>query len=409
MRSVPATENLPASNWMSDFGGLEQMRRDLLALDDHLVGRLRQRRAADHQRARAIGAHAELHAVGIAEHDVDILEGHAELLGDDLRKGRLMALAVIVRADQHRDLAGRMHAHRGALIEAAARTEPPGEARRRKAAGLDIGGDSRARGICPCCAEAALRMPKPFDVGRDQRAVEAAHRIAGIVLHQHRRLIGIGLLRDHVAAADLDAVDAHLAGRDIDDALDHEGRFGPAGAAIGIDRHGVGEHHLDVAVDRGRGVDAAEQRPIEIGRDVRPEGREIAAHIGERLDAERQELAVFVERQLGLGDVIAAVAIGDVAFRAARDPFDRPLDPLGGPGDDGLFAVVELLDAEAAADIGRDHAQLVLRDVQHQRAHQEAHDMRKLAGGPQRVAGRCRDHIRRSPRAAPSDCRSGGC
>ena len=51
---------------------------------------------------------------------------------------------------------------------------------------------------------------------------------------------------------------------------------------------------------------------------------------------------------------------------------------------------MELLDAETAADIGRHDAHLVLRQLQHQRAHQEAHDMGKLAGGPQRVVALAR-------------------
>ena len=55
------------------------------------------------------------------------------------------------------------------------------------------------------------------------------------------------------------------------------------------------------------------------------------------------------------------------------------------PGHQRLFRIVELLDAEAAADIGRHDAQLVLRDLQHEHAHQDLHDVRELAGGPQRV------------------------
>ena len=50
-----------------------------------------------------------------------------------------------------------------------------------------------------------------------------------------------------------------------------------------------------------------------------------------------------------------------------------------------LLGVEELLDAEAAADVGRHDAQLVLRNVQHEVAHQHLHDMRELAGGPHRV------------------------
>ena len=51
-------------------------------------------------------------------------------------------------------------------------------------------------------------------------------------------------------AADLRRVDLHLARRGLDQALDHVGRLGPAGAAVGVDRRGVGEHRRHFAVDR---------------------------------------------------------------------------------------------------------------------------------------------------------------
>ena len=110
------------------FAALQKMRSDLLALENHFVARLRQRRAADHQRARAIGAHAELHLVGVAKDDIDVLERHAEFLANDLREGGLVALAVTVRANEHGHLAGRMHAHGRAFVEAAARAEAAGDA-----------------------------------------------------------------------------------------------------------------------------------------------------------------------------------------------------------------------------------------------------------------------------------------
>ena len=74
------------------------------------------------------------------------------------------------------------------------------------------------------------------------------------------------------------------------------------------------------AIDRGRRVDAAQQWSVEIGRDVGAEGREIAAHIGERVDPQREEFSVLVERQFGLGDVIAAVRVRDEALACGPPP-----------------------------------------------------------------------------------------
>ena len=159
------------------------------------------------------------------------------------------------------------------------------------------------------------------------------------------------------------------------------GRLGPPGAAIGVDRRGVGVDRIDRAVDRGRLVLAGEQRRVQIGRHAGREGREIGAHIGGRVDLERGEVAVGVHRQLGVGHVVAAMGVGEEALRALAGPFDRPVQQLGRQQAGALLGVDEDLGAEAAADVGRDHPQLVLgRDADEGRDH-EARDVRVLARG----------------------------
>ena len=112
---------------------------------------------------------------------------------------------------------------------------------------------------------------------------------------------------------------------------------------------------------------------------------QIGAHIGDRRHLERQKLRLRVERQLDMGDVVAAVRVGHKAFRALGGPFDRPPDFAGGPGDDRLLGVMVDLRAEAAADIGGDDAQFRLGDVEDERAHQQADHMRVLARRKKRV------------------------
>jgi hypothetical protein len=51
------------------------------------------------------------HLVGVAVDDLDLLHRDAEAVGDHLREGGLVALAVAVRAGEHRHRAGRVHAH----------------------------------------------------------------------------------------------------------------------------------------------------------------------------------------------------------------------------------------------------------------------------------------------------------
>ena len=101
---------------------------------------------------------------------------------------------------------------------------------------------------------------------------------------------------------------------------------------------------------------------------------------------ERGEVAVGVHRQLGVGDVVAAVGVGEEALAALGGPLHRPADPLRRQQADALLGVDEDLGAEAAADVRRDDAQLVLgRDADERRDHQ-ARDVRVLAGGVEREA-----------------------
>ena len=79
-----------------------------------------------------------------------------------------------------------------------------------------------------------------------------------------------------------------------------------------------------------------------------------------------------------MGDVVAAMGVGNETLGTLSRPLDRPAHFLGRPGDEGFLGIVKNLRTKAAADIGGDHAQLVLRNGEHERAHQQADDMRVL-------------------------------
>jgi aerobic carbon-monoxide dehydrogenase large subunit len=64
-------------------------------------------------------------------------------------------------------------------------------------------------------------------------------------------------------------LDTHLACRDIDKPFQHKGRLRPTGTTVGIDRHRVGEHDLHFAIDRWRGVDAGQERPVKDRAEIR--------------------------------------------------------------------------------------------------------------------------------------------
>ncbi len=75
-------------------------------------------------------------------------------------------------------------------------------------------------------------------------------------------------------------------------------------------------------------------------------------------------MAVAIERELGMSEMIAALIVGDKTFRPARDPAHRTAQPPRGPGDDPLLGIELALVAEAAADVGRHHAQRALGDAE---------------------------------------------
>ena len=98
--------------------GLEQMGGDLLGFCDGLVAGHDDGRAADRQRAGAVGAVAPLHLAGIAVHYVNVFDRDTEPVGDQLREGGLVALALGLRARQDRDGARGAEADLGAFVEA---------------------------------------------------------------------------------------------------------------------------------------------------------------------------------------------------------------------------------------------------------------------------------------------------
>src|SRR5260221_8731664 len=113
------------------------MRRDLLGLGLALLNRLDDGGAAARDRARAISAHAELHLVGVAVDDLHLADGNAETLRDQLRKRRLVALAVAVRSGQDLDGADRIDADLGGFPQADAGAKTADRLGGRDAAGLD--------------------------------------------------------------------------------------------------------------------------------------------------------------------------------------------------------------------------------------------------------------------------------
>ena len=207
--------------------------------------------------------------------------------------------------------------------------------------------------------------------------------VAGIVDLAGGGLVGHRLRRNEILAPDRVGRHPEFARGGIDQSLDHVGRFGTAGAAIGIDRHGIGEHRADPAME---GLDVVEPRQ-HVGaamRNVGAEGREIRAHVAHQVAIHRQKLAVGGERHPRRGDVVAALRVAHEMIGAIGGPFHGLAQLSRGDRDQRVFAIGKQLGAETAADIRADYPHLFDRDLQHVLAQDIAQPVAALAADRQR-------------------------
>ena len=178
----------------------------------------------------------------------------------------------------------------------------------------------------PCARRFALALAEALVVGDLHRLLERGVIVAGVVGHDHRRLVREGL--DEVLPAQVGRIDAELARADLDQPLDHEGRLRPSGAAIGVDRHGVGVDRVDLAIDRRDVVLARQQRRIEIGRHRRRERRHIGAEIGDGLDPAAPMILPSASNAISAWVTWSRPC---ASARNASERSRRPISPAGRP------------------------------------------------------------------------------
>ena len=97
--------------------------------------------------------------------------------------------------------------------------------------------------------------------------------------------------------------------------------------------------------------------------------------------AHAEDFRLAVHRDLDVPDLVALLNRREEMLHAVLDPFHRPLEDAGRGSDRDLFRIDEELGAEAAADVGRRHADAVLRHAEELR---ERHPqvVRHLRGRP---------------------------
>ena len=361
---------------------LHQMRGNFLRLGLDLVQRLHDRRTAHADRARAIRAHAKRHAAGVAMHHVHRFYRNAQTGCHHLCKRGLVALAVAVRAGEHRYAAGRVHAHFAAFKQTSARAQSAGNVARCDTTRFDVTGIAHAaqQTLGSACGFAHF---KPGYIAQALRLGHAAVVVAHVVLQRHGRLVRPA--GDEVALADFILGQPQVPAAAADQTLQKVGGFRPARTTVGIHRRGIGKPGVHLHINLRAGVLARQKRGVQNGGHGRCEGGQVGTHVGIGVHTHGEKFAVLVHRHFRVAHVVAAMRVGQERLGALARPLDAAVDLLGRPGEGHVFGIQENFGAKAAAHVGRNHAHLVLGQAQYKRGHQQALNVRVLVGHVQRV------------------------
>ena len=310
-------------------------------------------------------------------------------LADELGENRLVALSARPRDVMQDERAVAVEADRRLLLGDAA------AARR-----LEEEGAADAANLA---APRRLRAPrgKAAPVALALGPVDEAGEIVAVEHRAGRRLVGDLLLGDGVAPPDLPGIDAERRRRLVDEALDDERRLGPARAAIGVGRRGVG-HHLQVAAIDGRDAIG----PAGHGEAVHRVGEDaglaqIGAGIAQPARAQREEPPVLVEGELARDADGAAMIVGEEILGPGRAPFDRAAEALRQMQEQRMLGIRRGARAERAADIDHVDAHLIRRHAEHD-GERVAHRRAALMAAPESRSAPIRRRMRRARRASPS-------
>ena len=121
-----------------------------------------------------------------------------------------------------------------------------------------------------------------------------------------------------------------------------------------------------------------------VGRD-RLDGADHAG-VGEGVDAHAQKPPVGVERELGVGDVVPRVLVGEDRLAPLARPLDGPAKLARRPQHQLVLGILPALGAEGAADVAGDDADPVLGDLEDAAGQGVADAVRVLDVGVESVA-----------------------
>ena len=171
---------------------------------------------------------------------------------------------------------------------------------------------------------------------------------------------------DQVAAPDVDRIERESARGLVHQSFQREGDHGPRHAAIGRHRAGIGDDPARQALillhvvwsrhfgHRHQGFDPAG------GGEAR-----ISADIGNDVSFEREQLGIGVEGAFERDVLIARMKAGDQVLAPVFGPRHRAFKSARQPHQHDIFAGERHFLSEAAANVGRDHAQIGFRKAEH--------------------------------------------
>ena len=146
-----------------------------------------------------------------------------------------MALAVAVGPGIDAYRSGGVEPHLGGFPKTDAGPQGPDHRRGSDSAGFNVGGHADAAkfavgfGLRPARGKARV-------VDHLHRRVERGLVVADVVGQRHRRIVRELVWLNEVPATQFGWIDAQLAGRHLDDALDHIGGLGSPRATVGVHR-----------------------------------------------------------------------------------------------------------------------------------------------------------------------------
>ncbi len=266
---------------------------------------------------------------GVAVQHLDVLERDAELVGDDLAPRRLVALAVRRGAGDHLDLAGGQHPDGRRLPAAGTERQRAEHPRGGQAAHLGEGGEADAQLDRVVRLAAALLLGPQFVVADQLQRLLGGHLVvAAVVLEAGDRRERELLRLDPVLAAQLQRVHAQFERELVHDPLDGERGLGPAGAAVGVGGHLVGEDPVALEAVGRELVDRREHERAQ-RRHARGDQPQVGAHVGQQPHLEALDVALAVGGDVDVLDLVAPVVRGHQRLAAGLGPLDRLAEPAG--------------------------------------------------------------------------------